>query len=163
MALRAKLLELLNPLFVSRSQHGSGKPLPRPCASKREMQGCTAGRATLGSVPAWVGEVRSVPPPSTRMVAARAAPQVLGEGGVAAAAWLAAQRRIGRCATPPSNLELAALLTTSVHMLTCAPLPSQVARSCRLRLRLDGRWWQRRARGRSRHHRRSAASWWLPR
>ena len=81
----------------------------------------------------------------------------------AAAAWMAAQRRIGRCATPPSNLELAALLTTSVHMLTCAPLPSQVARSCRLRLRLDGRCWQRRVRGRRRHHRRSAASRWLPR
>jgi hypothetical protein len=162
MALQANLLVLLNPLFVSRSQHGSGKPLPRPCALNVRCRGRIAGRATLGSVPAWVGEVRSVPPPSTRMVAARAAPQV-GEGGVAAAAWMAAQRRIGRCATPPSNLELAALLTTSVHMLTCAPLPSQVARSCRLRLRLDGRWWQRRTRGRSRHHRRSAASWWLPR
>ena len=105
MALRAKLLELLNPLFVSRSQHGSGKPLPRPCASKREMQGCTAGRATLGSVPAWVGEVRSVPPPSTRMAAARAVPQQVGEK----AAWRRqhgygrAQRRIGRCAIPPSS------------------------------------------------------------
>ena len=99
------------------------------------------------------------------MVVARAAPQV-GEGGVAAAAWLAALRRIGRYATLPSNIELVALLTTSVHMLTCAPLPSQV-------WSLDlaaygygstvGGGGAVTHRGRSRHHHCSAASRWLPR
>ena len=47
-ALQANLLELLNPLFVSRSQHGSGKPLPRPCALNVRCRGALRAERRWG-------------------------------------------------------------------------------------------------------------------
>jgi len=163
MALQANLLVLLNPLFVSRSQHGSGKPLPRPCALNVRCRGALRAERRWGRcLRGWercdlfhhhpLGWWRHGPRLKWEKAAWRRQ-----HGWPRSGASDGAPHRPQTSNSPPSSRPLFTI------MLTCAPLPSQVARSCRLRLRLDGRWWQRRARGRSRHHHRSAASRWLPR
>ena len=44
----SQLLVLLNPLFVSRTQHGSGKPLPRPCALNVRCRGALRAERRWG-------------------------------------------------------------------------------------------------------------------